>query len=316
MKRGLVVLAVLLACAPFLVAQRPAPAADLPIPFRTPGGRWAVVRASRPSQGRHAGLRGPARSGRSRHARRPPREGGAFRKHRLPRCRGEGADDARHDLPAGLDDQADRRGRHADALRGRPPSALGPDLEVAPRVQGHEGVAAGAGRRLHHRARADADHRPAPADAHERCAERRRRAAAGLREDRAPDGSQGHAGRLCHAAGRDAAQLRARHGVALRCRGQRTRRRRPPGRGHLGTVAGSVPDGADLPSAEDERHVFLSAGRKAGPLRRHLPAGREQEDRARRGADHQQRLLPRADVFLRFGGTGLHRVRTTCAFSS
>ena len=36
MKRGLVAIAVLLSCNPFLVAQRPAPAADLPIPSARP----------------------------------------------------------------------------------------------------------------------------------------------------------------------------------------------------------------------------------------------------------------------------------------
>ena len=38
--------------------------------------------------------------------------------------------------------------------------------------------------------------------------------------------------------------------------------------------------------------LLLPARRKAGPLRRDLPAGHEQEDRARRGAEHQQRVLP------------------------
>ena len=94
----------------------------------------------------------------------------------------EGADGTRYDLSAGLDDQADRCGGSAGALRTGALPAFRPNLEVASRVQGHEGLAAGAGWGVHNGARANPDHYPALTHAYERAAEQRRRAASGLRE--------------------------------------------------------------------------------------------------------------------------------------
>ena len=166
------------------------------------------------------------------------------------------ADDARHHLRDGVDDQADRVGRAHDAVRGGALPARRPDLEVAAGVCGSHGAAArlprgaaGGGRAAGHRApRADAHLRPDHAAGQPR-----------------PDAGAARQGDERRQGPCDAARARPRGGrhpgllppgrpLAVR---RLDELRGGAGRGNLRAVARRVPAGADLRAAGMEDTFYF-----------------------------------------------------------
>ena len=244
--------------------------------------------AARPAR---AGGQAPRRGGRRGERARP---GG--RRRRRPRRR-RAADDARHDLPDRVEQQADHR-RGDDAARrrwsarpGRPGRALAPRAGVAD-GGAHPGVA---GRRRG--ARPSSDHRARPADVPERPRVGRRllpargggagrRAAAGAA--RAP--RRGGPERVDADPGHRAAPAPPRRRVALQ---HRLRRPRRAGRPRRGAPVRRVPGRADLRPARHARHRLPRVRLPPRPVHNGLPArrGRTRGHRpARRPVEHGARL--------------------------
>ena len=165
-----------------------------------------------------------------------------------------GGDD-RHDLPAGVDDQADGRRRRAGADRAGAPAAARQARRLLPGVRDHAGRRARGRRQVHARGAEAADPDPRPVPPH--LGHHLRRSPRCRQPDRGPVAERrrglvhGQRGRDDRGADQAAARLPARHGLRVRPVVRRPRRRR---REDHRQDARRPPRRHDLEAAEDERH--------------------------------------------------------------